>query len=437
MFRNILLITRREYLTQVYKKQFLILTVLAPILLIALSSFVFFLVRANETRKTIQVADASGLFVKSLKSGPELEFLPVGQAGLSSAKKELQQSETVDGLLVIPALENGNYDALEKNTVLLLNDNIDFDTKEKISSALSDVVRSERARQLHVSPDQLAALSRDFDLKSTVLSDNKEKDSDLDFGVKSTLGMFLMYVVFMFILMYGVRVMRSVLEEKNNRVVEVIISSVKPFELMLGKIIGVTLVALTQFLVWICMTVAAAAVFGGSAGLMKSTTEMAGSSAGTVAKVEQTVSQISATLLEMNYPLVIFVFLFYFLFGYLFFSSMYAAIGSAVDNETETQQFSIFAIAPLMLAMYGSFGIVQNPEGPLGIWLSLLPFTSPVAMVARIPFGVPLWQLILSMLILVLSAIFMVFLAGKIYRIGILTYGNKASLKEIWKWLRE
>ena len=152
--------------------------------------------------------------------------------------------------------------------------------------------------------------------------------------------------------------------------------------------------------------------------------------------LQQTATEISHILLDLNFPLIIFVFTVFFLLGYIFYSSMYAAIGSAVDNETETQQFTLFAIIPLMVGMYGSFTIMNNPEGPLGFWLSIIPFTSPVAMIARIPFGVPAWQIALSMFLLLGSSLLMIYVAGKIYRVGILMYGNKATAKELWKWIR-
>ena len=243
--------------------------------------------------------------------------------------------------------------------------------------------------------------------------------------------MILMYAVFMFIIIYGVRVMRSVLEEKNNRVVEIIISSVKPFELMMGKILGVTLVALTQFAIWITMSVLGAIFLNTGFQAMQKQIPGGEQSSEMLQKfdIAETATQVSHILLDMNFPLII-------LMGYIFYSSMYAAIGSAVDNETETQQFTLFAIIPLTLGMYGSFTIMNNPEGPLGFWLSMIPFTSPVAMIARIPFGVPAWQIALSMALLIVSTLLMIFVAAKIYRVGILMYGNKASAKELWKWIR-
>ena len=207
---------------------------------------------------------------------------------------------------------------------------------------------------------------------------------------------------------------------------------------MMGKILGVTLVALTQFAVWITMSVIGALFLNTGFAAMKNQIPSGEQSAEMVEKfdIQQYATEISHTLLDMNFPLIIFVFIIFFLLGYIFYSSMYAAIGSAVDNETETQQFTLFAIIPLMLGMYGSFTIMNNPDGPLGFWLSIIPFTSPVAMIARIPFGVPAWQIALSIFLLLACTLLMVYIAAKVYRVGILMYGNKATAKELWKWIR-
>lgn len=206
---------------------------------------------------------------------------------------------------------------------------------------------------------------------------------------------------------------------------------------MMGKILGVTLVALTQFVIWITMSVLGAIFL--NTGFQAMQKQIPGEQSSEMLQkfdITETATKVSHILLDMNFPLIIFVFIVFFLLGYIFYSSMYAAIGSAVDNETETQQFTLFAIIPLTLGMYGSFTIMNNPEGPLGFWLSVIPFTSPVAMIARIPFGVPAWQIALSMALLIASTLLMIFLAAKIYRVGILMYGNKASAKELWKWIR-
>lgn len=432
---NIFLITKREFLTQVKKKSFIILTLLAPILLLGFGAVIGLMFKANESHSIIEVVDKNGLFKNQLKSNDKLNYVFVSAADEQSKINNLKNNESLDGILVLPELKDQNFDELEKNTRLVINNKIGFDTKQKIVSDINEVIKKEKIKKLGIAELQLDNLDKSFNLKTINVSENNKEDSDLAFGVKSVLSMLLMYVTFMFIIIYGVRVMRSVLEEKNNRVVEIIISSVKPFELMMGKILGVTMVALTQFIVWITMSVIGALVLNtGFSAIPKNipgNEDVAGKF-----DILQVGTQISHSLLELNFPLIIFVFITFFLLGYIFYSSIYAAIGSAVDNETETQQFTLFAVLPLMLGMYGSFTLMNNPDGPLGFWLSIIPFTSPVAMIARIPYGVPAWQIALSIGLLLGTTLFMIFLAGKIYRVGILMYGNKATLKEILKWIK-
>lgn len=436
--RNIFLITKREYLTQVKKKSFVLLTLLAPLMMIAFGALIAFMFKANESTSTFNVVDKSGLFVGNLKSTNQVKYVFVPAVNEKSLEATLKDMDGIEGLLVIPELKDQNYDELQKNSKLLINKKIGFDTKTKVASDLSKIIRKEKILKLGISEDQMKNLDENFELNTQNVVDNKSTDNDLSFGVKSGLAMVLMYAVFMFIIIYGVRVMRSVLEEKNNRVVEIIISSVKPFELMMGKILGVTFVALTQFLVWITMAVIGALFLNTGFSAMQSQIPGGAESAEMVQKFDfkQIAAQVSHILLDMNVPVIIGVFIVFFLLGYVFYSSMYAAIGSAVDNETETQQFTLFAIIPLMVGMYGSFTIMNNPEGPLGFWLSMIPFTSPVAMIARIPFGVPAWQILVSMVILLASTLLMIFIAAKVYRVGILMYGNKATAKELWKWIR-
>ena len=436
--KNIILITKREFLTQVKKKSFIILTLLAPLLMIGFGALIAFMFKANESSYTFNVVDKSGIFTGQLKSDKKIKYVYVPTNTEKSLETALKDMPGIDGLLVLPELKNQNFDQLEKDTKLLVNKKIGFDTKMMVSSDLSNVIKKEKIKSLGLKEDQLADLDKNFDLKMQNVVENNQGDSDLAFGVKSGLSMVLMYATFMFIIIYGVRVMRSVLEEKNNRVVEIIISSVKPFELMMGKIVGVTLVALTQFAVWITMSVIGALFLNTGFAAMKNQIPGGEQSAEMVEKfdIQQYATEISHTLLDMNFPLIIFVFIIFFLLGYIFYSSMYAAIGSAVDNETETQQFTLFAIIPLMLGMYGSFTIMNNPDGPLGFWLSIIPFTSPVAMIARIPFGVPAWQIALSIFLLLACTLLMVYIAAKVYRVGILMYGNTATAKELWKWIR-
>lgn len=438
--KNIILIAKREFLTQVKKKSFILLTLLAPLLIVGFGALIALMFKANETSHTINVIDKSGIFANKLNSDENLNYVYVSESSEKQLITLLKETENTDGLLIIPKLEGNNFDKLETETKLLVNKKIGFETKNWISDDLEEVVRSEKIKSLGLEEAQIKDIDKSFKLNAENVIDQKQEDDDLIFGVKYGLSMVLMYVIFMFIIIYGVRVMRSVLEEKNNRVVEIIISSVKSFELMMGKIIGVTMVALTQFVVWIGMSVALALFLNTGFMMMNKNLPMAGNEEATAVvdkmDFQQMAGEVSNALLSMNVPLIIFVFIIFFLLGYIFYSAMYAAIGSAVDNETETQQFTLFAILPLMIGMYGSITIMNNPEGPLAFWLSIIPFTSPVAMIARIPFGVPGWQIALSIFLLLVTTLFMVYIASKIYKVGILMYGNKATLKELWKWIR-
>lgn len=434
--KNIYLITKREFLTQVKKKSFIILTILAPLLMVGFGVLIGFMFKANEAEYHFDVVDKSGLFAGQLKSTKEITYTFVPANTENALVKNLKDLKGTDGLLIIPELKDMNFDALESGTKLLTNKKVGMDTKSLVSADLSNILKKEKIKQLGIKEDRIVNLDKNFKLISQNVTESDKPESDLAFGIKTALSMGLMYVVFMFIIIYGVRVMRSVLEEKNNRVVEIIISSVKPFELMMGKILGVTLVALTQFTVWIAMTVTAAIFLNTGFSAMQKNIPAGEEGVLKNLDIQQIATEVSHILLDMNYVGIIGVFVFFFLFGYIFYSSMYAAIGSAVDNETETQQFTLFAVVPLMLGLYGSFTIMNNPDGPMAFWLSIIPFTSPVAMIARIPFGVPLWQICLSIFLLIASTLLMVFIASKIYRVGILMYGNKATLKEIWKWIR-
>lgn len=433
---NIYLITKREFLTQVKKKSFILLTLLAPVMIIVFGAVIGLMFKANESHNIIEVVDNSGLFKGQLKSNDKLEYVFVPAADVKSKLKNLKGNESLDGILILPQIASQNFDDLEKNTRLVVNTKIGLETKQRIISDISNVIKKEKIKQLGIAESQLDNLDKNFELKTINVSEDNKEDSDLAFGVKTGLSLGLMYVTFMFIIIYGVRVMRSVLEEKNNRVVEIIISSVKPFELMMGKILGVTMVALTQFIIWITMSVIGALVLNTGFSSIQKNIPGGNEELSDKLDIAQIATQVSHSLLDLNFPLIIFVFIVFFLLGYIFYSSIYAAIGSAVDNETETQQFTLFAILPLTLGMYGSFSLMNNPDGPLGFWLSIIPFTSPVAMIARIPYGVPAWEIALSIFLLLATTIFIIFLAGKIYRVGILMYGNKATLKEIWKWIR-
>ena len=417
--KNIILIAKREFFTQVKKKSFIILTLLTPLLIIVFGGVVSLMFQANETQMQISVIDKSGLFKDRLKSDQNIRYVFSSEETEKSLIKALETTEEMNAVMIIPKKE---IHELENSIEILTNKNLSNEARRNIAGNISEIIKAEKINALGISTAQIEDLNKGVNLHVVNILEKEKKQDSFLVGVKSGLSIFLMYCVFTFIMMYGIRVMRSVLEEKNNRVVEILISSVKPFELMMGKILGVTGVALVQFGVWVVMIFASVMTLGSSnVGMVSG-----------VAEVQMVLSALS----QINYGLILFVFVIYFLLGYLFYSAMYAAIGSAVDNETETQQFTLFAILPMMLGFYGSITIMNNPDGPMSFWLSMIPFTSPIAMLARIPFDVPIWELVLSIVILLVSTLGMVFIASKIYRVGILMYGNKVTLKELWKWMK-
>ena len=417
--KNIILIAKREFFTQVKKKSFIILTLLTPLLIIVFGGVVSLMFQANETQMQISVIDKSGLFKDKLKSDQNIRYVFSSEETEKSLIKALETTEEMNGVMIIPKKD---IHELENSIEVLTNKNLSNEARKNIAGNISEIIKAEKINALGISTAQIEDLNKGVNLHVVNILEKEKKQDSFLVGVKSGLSIFLMYCVFTFIMMYGIRVMRSVLEEKNNRVVEILISSVKPFELMMGKILGVTGVALVQFGVWVVMIFASVMTLGSSnVGMVSG-----------VAEVQMVLSALS----QINYGLILFVFVIYFLLGYLFYSAMYAAIGSAVDNETETQQFTLFAILPMMLGFYGSITIMNNPDGPMSFWLSMIPFTSPIAMLARIPFDVPVWELVLSIVILLVSTLGMVFIASKIYRVGILMYGNKVTLKELWKWMK-
>ena len=417
--KNIILIAKREFFTQVKKKSFIILTLLTPLLIIVFGGVVSLMFQANETQMQISVIDKSGLFKDKLKSDQNIRYIFSSEETEKSLIKALETTEEMNAVMIIPKKD---IHELENSIEVLTNKNLSNEARKNIAGNISEIIKAEKINALGISTAQIEDLNKGVNLHVVNILEKEKKQDSFLVGVKSGLSIFLMYCIFTFIMMYGIRVMRSVLEEKNNRVVEILISSVKPFELMMGKILGVTGVALVQFGVWVVMIFASVMTLGSSnVGMMSGVTE---------------VQMVLSALSQINYGLILFVFVTYFLLGYLFYSAMYAAIGSAVDNETETQQFTLFAILPMMLGFYGSITIMNNPDGPMSFWLSMIPFTSPIAMLARIPFDVPVWELVLSIVILLVSTLGMVFIASKIYRVGILMYGNKVTLKELWKWMK-
>lgn len=437
--KQIWLVTKREFLVQVRKKSFIVLTLITPLLLVGLIGLVIFLTKVNQEMFNVAIVDESGLFSTTFRSDENERYVFYPIEDLEGLKDTLAKSEYLQGVLHIPPTDS-TFSNLKDGIQLSSNKSMGLNQISDLENKLSDRLEKLNLEKQGISDEQLE--NAKFTVNLQVSKENPSGESTTSSGmtesIKTILSYFLMYSTFTFIMMYGVRVMRSVIEEKNNRVVEIIISSIKPFNMMFGKVLGTTLVAVTQFSVWIILILLALFFIPSILDTTMPQPQMVGAEQNPMLNesfATQTTEVISV-LFSLNYPLIIFTFLTYFFFGYLLYSSFFAAIGASVDNETETQQFMWVGLAPLMLGVYGSISIIENPDGPVGFWMSMIPFTSPVTMMARISYGVPAWELALSIFILISTLIGMVWFASKIYKIGILMYGKKPSFKEWLKWIK-
>jgi ABC-2 type transport system permease protein len=439
---KIFIIIRREYLTRVRKKSFLIMTLLGPILMASVYVLPIYLTTLTDEVKVVQVLDESGAFVAQFRNTDEFIFTPVDKS-FEQAKQDFAASGDY-GLLYIPKTElsvpvTGIFYSTQQPSV---------DITTHIKNVMKREVESLKLQSYGVDPEVLRGIQSSIVL-STIKIDEGGAEEKSSMEISLGLSIFAALLIYLFIFIFGAQVMRGVIEEKTNRIVEVIISSVKPFELMMGKIVGVALVGLTQFMLWIVLTLFIIGIFMASMGSeMAAGTQQMMTTQGKVLSQEQLTqmaqqdqdSGMAAEIIEgiqsINAAVMLGSFLFYFLFGYLLYGALFAAIGSAVDNETDTQQFMLPITAPLILSMVMLGFIVGNPNGPVAFWLSVIPFTSPVIMMARIPFGVPVWQIWLSMGVLVVGFLVATWLAAKIYRTGILMYGKRISYRELWKWIK-
>ncbi len=431
-------IIKREYLSRVRKKSFIIMSILGPILMAALFIVPALLAMMDtDDEKTVAIADYSNHYKTSFKDKEKLKFVFVNIDSVENLKLNFTKAKYY-ALLIIPDSTSAN------NIQLLSNMQPDINTKMYINSMIEGKLRSEKLLALGIDETKLNSINVNVDIKTIkIKSDGSEQISSTE--VIMGVGFVAALIIYMFIFIYGAQVMRGVIEEKTNRVVEILVSSVKPFQLMMGKIIGIAMVALTQFALWIVLTltiVSVAQLAMNDAKVVKTPTEQMMQASNVPSDMQNMdkkgdfLSDAMSTLANLPFGLMIFGFIFYFLGGYLLYASLFAAIGSAVDNETDTQQFMLPLTVPLILSFVMAQFIIQNPDGPLAFWFSIIPFTSPIVMLMRIPFGVPAWELILSMVLLAATFLGTTWLAGKIFRIGILMYGKKVNYRELWKWLR-
>lgn len=439
---KISLIIKREYLSRVKKKSFIIMTFLTPLLFAGIYGLIgYFTYKGiKDTHDKVAVVSENKTLQGKLTTDDNIEYVYLTEP-INEAKKNLKTSE-YDYLLYLPEFSLTEPKGIElfgtKQPGLSLNG--------RISGDIEELIRTQKLKQSGLSQGDLDNLKTDVSISTKKIADTgAEEDSSA--GISTGIAFVAGVLMFMFIMLYGVQVMRGVIEEKTSRIIEVMISSVKPFQLMMGKIIGIALVGLTQFLLWIVLTFTISGVaisaFVGKKDLAKVATEqtktgnaqMDKANQQTVETVKSPIADIQKSLAGLDLVQIVSLFVFYFLAGYLFYSALYAAIGSAVDNETETQQFMMPVMMPLLLGYALSLSVVTNdPYGNVAFWLSMIPFTSPIAMVVRLPYGVPTWELALSISILILGFIGTVWIASRIYRVGILMYGKKATFKEMIKW---
>lgn len=430
---KVLLIIQREYLTRVKKKSFLLMTFLVPALIIGMYALIAYLsVNGADKATEVQVYDESGIFTSEFKNTETVSF-SVGKTSFAEAKKEAATNE--EGFILhIPK----DIEQLSK-VELYSKKKVGLSTLSTINNQLEEILRNKQLKDAGIDAKTLATIKPDISIDSKELTAEGEKDSSA--GAAYAIGFAAAILIYMSLFIYGSQVMRGVIEEKTSRIVEVIISSVKPFQLMLGKIIGIGLVGLTQFTLWIVLSTT---LVGTASKILLKDKVSSVKTELVEGKQNKAIAEASTNpaltvinaVKTLNLTYIFSCFLVYFLGGYLIYSALFAAVGSAVDNETETQQFMLPITLPLLFTYIMSFTfILNNPDSSLSFWLSIIPFTSPIAMMVRLPFGVPDWQLALSIVLLIGGFILTTWIAAKIYRVGILMYGKKASYKELAKWL--
>ena len=428
---NLKLIIQREYLARVRNKTFIVMTFLSPLILVGMFSLIAYLSMLNNSEKhTIAVKDDSGLFEGEFENKEEIDFVDVSAISLEDAKLLVKEKEYY-GVLFIPDTKNSKE--LAQSIRFFGKEAPSIGILKQIERTISKnlTTRERIARGLDISEIESA------EAKVNIQIENFEgkRTSKMSNYVKMIFGGAAGYLLMMFIIIYGNMVMRSVIEEKTNRIIEIIISSVKPIQLMLGKIVGTSLAGITQFSIWVVLGTVLLFITSSLTGmnLLEAQPQMETIEQASNGEIQQLIIDIA------NLPMLTLIisFLVYFIGGYFLYSSIYAAIGAAVDSETDTQQFMFPIILPLMLGIYvGFFSVIENPHGTVSTIFSMIPLTSPIVMLMRIPFGVPWYELVISLIILFVTNAGVVWLAAKIYRVGILMYGKKPTYKELYKWIK-
>ena len=431
---KLLLIIKREFVAKVRNKSFIVMTFLSPLLFVAIGVFVGYLSTMKADMKTIAIHDETGRFVPEFKSDKEYKYVDLSQVDLKVLKDSIVR-DSYEGLLMIPKAKDNT--ALQKGIQYISNDSPSVGFIDDLQDVIAKKITAENFQNAGLDTLKINTAKADV-----VINLEKASGESALKGlneIKIIIGGAFGYLIMMFIILYGNMVMRSVIEEKTSRIIEVIISSVKPFQLMMGKIIGTSLAGILQFLIWAILGLSAMFIVSSVFGVHM------GASAGVQGQAIQTAQNVAGSQIQLyikelwNLPIatILISFIIYFIGGYFLYSSFYASIGAAVDNETDSQQFLLPIIMPLILGVYiGFFTVMNDPHGTVATVFSMIPLTSPIVMMMRIPFGVPTWQIIVSMLLLFGTFFGVVWFAAKIYRVGILMYGKKPTWKELMKWMK-
>ena len=417
---KLLLIIQREYTTLVARKSFIVITLLIPFLFVAIGAVPVLISEWNNSgsAEAVTVIDETGRLAGVIPDTESFRFIPLkGEAGSTDVKGFFDQAgDSMSALVVIPAnvLDSAKVNIYSKSTVNLA-------LVSHVTESLNDTLTAVKIASMGVpNLDKMVKEAQvDIDVNSVKLSDDGT-ESEASTTAAMVLGMVLAFITYMFVLTYGAMIMNSVIEEKTNRIVEVIVSSCKPFQLMMGKIIGVALVGLTQFLIWAILI----SVAVGGLGISLANDPM--SDLAVVFNAIQSVNLVS----------IFTCFVVYFLGGYLLYASLFAGFGSAVDQASDASQFTSPIIIVMVVALYAGIGCMENPNGSMAMWCSMIPFTSPIVMMVRLPYDVPFWQIAVSVALLYGTAFGLVWVSSRIYRIGILRYGKKFTFKEIMGWVK-
>ena len=428
---NTWVILQREYLNRVKKKSFLVMTILMPLLFVALMFAPVLLSNVGKQSKTYMVVDETGAYAASFNETSKDRYVFVVDTAVAF---DSLRAEACNGVIYIAASGlNGNR---QQADFFYMTSEPSMDQLNGISSKMTSSLRQKLMQEVGGMSQEVYTLVNEAEVE--IGAKNMETGEQTYSEVKTVLGYLFGFLIYLFIFMFGGMIMSGVIEEKTNRIVEVLISSVRPMQLLTGKIVGISLVGLTQLLIWGVLTFLLVFVgglaFGGGidAESLAAAQQMASGAPIEMDAMDKVMDMIHS----VNLSRLFMIFIAYFIGGYLLYAALFAAVGAAVENENDTNQFMLPITVPLILSIVVSVNILNDPNGPVAFWFSMIPFTSPIAMMIRVPFGVPGWELALSLGLLVLGCIGTTYVAAKIYRVGILMYGKKTSYKELWKWLR-